>query len=198
MGKFNEALNNINKAIELSPLDHVYVQDKINILESLNRVDDAIELFKTENEYYPQAEQIEAQLYQTKAYNLMHSGKKEEAIQEIKKAIELEPDEANFFHTYGEILMMFNDFEGARKQLEIAKKLHFTPIETYIQLGKCYYELRQNEKALENLKIGKYQAEHSVKKMVLTDDDKRIQEDFPQSELIEEAQKYISEIKKRK
>ncbi len=198
MEKFNEALNNLNKAIELSPHEHVYIQDKINILESLNRVDDAIDLLKKEKEYYPQAEQIEAQLYQTKAYNLMKSGKKEGAIQEIKKAIELEPDEADFYHTYGQILMMFNDFKGAIKQLETAKKLYFTPIETYIKLGKCYYELEQYEKAVENLEIGKNQAQHSVKKIVLTEDDKRIQEDFPQTELIEEAEKYLSKINTRK
>jgi len=195
--RLEEALEYIDKALEVDPHDFVFIQDKINILESLTRVDDAIDLLNKEKKLFPQAEQIEAQLYQTKAYNLMQSGKKEKAIGVIKRAIELQPAWPEFFHTYGEILMNFENYEDALEQFETAKKLQFTPIKTYIKIGKCLLELGRYEEALKNLEIGKHQAQHSVKKMVLTTDDKRIPQDLPLTELLEEADRYISKVKEK-
>jgi len=83
----------------------------------------------------------------------MRSGEKEGAIQQIKKAIEIDSDEANFYHSYGKILMNFGDYEDALEQFEKAKELHFTPIETFIEMGKCLIKLKRYEDAIENLKI---------------------------------------------
>lgn len=93
--------------------------------------------------------------------------------------------------------MIFEDFENAIEKFEIAKKLHFTPIETYIKLGQCLYKLGRYQDALENLRIGRNRAAHNVKKVILTEDDKRITVDFPQTELIEEAENYIKKIKEK-
>jgi len=46
-------------------------------------------------------------------------------------------------YSYGEILITFEDYSNAIEKFETAKKLHFTPIETYIKLGK-YQEALEN------------------------------------------------------
>ena len=46
------------------------------------------------------------------------------------------------------------------------------------------------------MRIGRNYAVHSVKSSTLTEDDKRITVDAPQTELIKEAEEYISEVEK--
>lgn len=198
--RYSEALEDINKAREADPDNFVYIQDKISILEELNRVDEAIELLDREKDrlgYLSGPDQIKAQLYQTKAKNLLSSGENEEAINIIKKAINLADDWAEFYHTYGEILMSSKNYEDALIQFEKAKELHFTPIKTYIKIGKCLLEFGRYEEALKNLKIGRNSAVHSVKSSSLTENDKRITVDAPQTELIKEAEQYISEVEQK-
>ncbi len=195
--RYSEALENIDRAYESNPHDFIYIQDKVNILEKLNKVDEALGLVEKEKNNFADFEQFEAQLYQTKSYQLAYSNKKEEAIETIKKAIKIDPEEANFYDSYGEILMIFNQYEEAVEQFMKAKKLHFTPIQTYINLGKCLYELGQYEDALENLELGKRAATHNVKRIELTEDDRRISVDSPQTKLIKESEKYIKRIKEK-
>lgn len=148
-----------------------------------------MEILENKKKIFYDYNQVAAHVYNQKAYYLAESNKKKQAIESIQKAISLLPDSSDYYDSYGDILLMFGNYEKA-------KELEFTPIETYIKLGRCYMELGQHEKALENLEIGKYKAIHSVKKMVFTKDDKRIEQPDPQTELIKEADKYISEIKK--
>lgn len=201
LNRYEEALEAINIEIEESTDDPLPYELKVMILANLERFNDAIKTFDKVNKINPEYAKFSSvnhQLYNFMAYSFAKVKKKEKAIEAIKKAIELDLEESNYYDSYGEILMMFGNYEEAVIQLEKAKELRFTPIETYINLGKCYFELGQYKKALENLEIGIYQAEHRVKKIILTKDDKRVAQDFPQTELIKEAERYISEIKKLK
>lgn len=93
--------------------------------------------------------------------------------------------------------MSSKNYEDALIQFEKAKELHFTPIKTYIKIGKCLLEFGRYEEALKNLKIGRNSAVHSVKSSSLTENDKRITVDAPQTELIKEAEQYISEVEQK-
>ena len=198
--KYSEALDIINSAIKKSPNDPSNYQMKAVILAEMERYDNALEQIEKSINLSFEDDQglksIKEQILQRKALFIANKGKKDEAIEIIKEAIEFNPKWASeSYHIYGEILMIFNDYLKAIEQFEMAKTLPFTPIETYIKLGKCYLELDNDEEALVNLEKGKYEAQHRVKKMVLTKEEKEIEQDFPQMELIEEAEKYIEEIK---
>ena len=191
--RFEEALISINKALEFHPEDGIYNADKINYLINIQKFDEAYETLERYKENIPEPNQVLFWIYEEQALNYAKSGKKDEAIDLIKKAIALFPDWPEYYHTYGKILMDFGDYESALMKFEKAKELHITPIETYIKMGKCLIELGKYDDALENLKIGKKLATHSVKSVILTEDDKRVTVDNPQKELIEEAEKYINE-----
>ena len=199
--RYEEALVNVNKAIELEPHDFVLSQDKISILQNLNRIDEAIKLLNKENKnsvFSPDTyKQTKAQLLRDKAYNLMESGEKDEAIKTIKETLELQPDWPEYIQPYGEILMHFGEYEAALEQLERANSLPFRPLKTPIQIGICLYELGRYMEALENLNLGKNSAQYSVKSVITTDDGKTVTIDAPQTELIEEAEKYILEVEKK-
>ena len=201
MEKYEDALIYIDKALEFEPHDFVLIQDKLSILQNMKRIDEAIKLFNQESEYvvFPPDtfKQFKAQLLRDKAYNLMESGEKDEAIKMIKEAIELQPDWPEYIQPYGEILMHFGEYEAALEQLERANSLPFRPLKTPIQIGICLYELGRYMEALENLNLGKNSAQYSVKSVITTDDGKTVTIDAPQTELIEEAEKYILEVEKK-
>jgi len=121
---------------------------------------------------------------------------KAQFLEYMNKAIALDPEDAETYDFYGEVLMVFEEYEEAKKQLEKAKALDFTPTETYIKLGKCLLELGQYEEALKNLRIGRNLAAHRVQKEKKTEDGRRIFIEDPQTELIKEAEQLISKIKK--
>ena len=151
---------------------------------------------------HPEADQgvvsIKENILQNKAIYLANQGKKEKALKIIQEAISLNPDyNSTSYEVYGEIFMIFGDYTEAIKQFEISKKFPFTSIETHIKLGRCYLEIGQKENALKNLEEGKYLAQHTVKKSVLNEEGAKILQDFPQTELIEQAEKYIEEIESR-
>ena len=70
-------------------------------------------------------------------------------------------------------------------------------LETPIQIGICLYELGRYKEALEYLNLGKDSVKYSVKNVILTDNNERVTVDAPQTEMIEEAEKYIKKVEKQ-
>ncbi len=95
-----------------------------------------------------------------------------------------------------QILMIFDEYEEAIRQFEKAKELHFTPIKTYLELGECLMILGDYNRALENLKIGRNLAAHSVKERVKIDEGYEIRS-IPQTSLIERAERLIEELNRK-
>ncbi|MFX1570116.1 MAG: tetratricopeptide repeat protein [Promethearchaeota archaeon] len=199
LGRSDEALKAINIELNKNFDDPIGFELKAAILAELGRFDEAFNAYEKINEInadYAKITNIKSHIYNKMAYYFAEEGNQEEAVKAIKNAIEISPDSADYYDSYGEILMIFKDFKNAVEKFEKAKKLHFTPIETFIKLGKCLFELGKYEEALENLRIGRNRAVHTVKRVMSTEEDKRFIVDFPQTELIQEAEKYILEIKK--
>ena len=195
--RFDEALDNINKALDYNPEDGIYNSDKINYLINLQKFDEAYATLEKYKDSIPHPDQVICWIYEEEAYYNMKKGEKDKAINLLDKLIEKDPKEAQYFNSYGKILMHFEDYKNALKQFEKAKELPFTPNETYIKMGKCLLELGRYEEALADLRIGRNSAAHSVKSSTLTEDDKRITVDAPQTELIKEVENYIAEVEKK-
>jgi tetratricopeptide (TPR) repeat protein/DNA-binding HxlR family transcriptional regulator len=123
-------------------------------------------------------------LVNNKVVFLAYSGRREEAIETADYLISLDPNNGNSYDSYGDIFMVFREYENAIKKFERALKVDPTGFfgnQTCLKLGLCYQELKKYEKALEYFEKGK----------ILTD---RM---LPgQRELyLHEAEKYISELR---
>ena len=128
-------------------------------------------------------EMIDLDKLNSDAYEFAYSNNKEEALKTIIKLINLAPTKGDYWDTYGEILMIFKDYENAINKFKIAlqidQKGYFIQ-QTYIKMGNCYKELNNYKLALENIVKGKELAEER--------DDK---------EWSEKAKEYLSEIKEK-
>jgi len=196
--KYDIALEKIKEAIKVNSKEALNYNLKAKILTEMEQyaeaeksIDKAIKL----NPKYKGFKSSKEQILQKQALHIANSGEKEKAIRFIKKAIERNPEWASeTYNIYGQILMNYEDYEGAIEKFELVKSLPFTPTETYIDLGKCYMELDQIDLAQDNLEIGIYEALHREKKMVMTDEGERIEKDFPQEDLIKKGESYLAEL----
>ncbi|NVM46609.1 MAG: hypothetical protein HWN79_17010 [Candidatus Lokiarchaeota archaeon] len=87
-----------------------------------------------------------------------HLGRKEDAIRAAETMISLDPSDGNLFDSYGEMLMLFGDYEKAIQKFEKALKLEpkgWFAFQTYLKMGTCYEKLLDLEKAEENYLKGK-------------------------------------------
>lgn len=87
-----------------------------------------------------------------------HLGRKEEGIKVAEKMISLNPNDGNQFDSYGEMLMLFGDYEQALAKFERALKLSpkgWFAFQTYLKMGTCYEKLLQLDKAEEYYLEGK-------------------------------------------
>jgi len=77
---------------------------------------------------------------------------KGEAITTAEKLISIAPKVGNFFDSYGEMLMMFEDYENAIEQFQKALKLEphgWFAFSTIAKMGNCYKKIGDLEKAIE-------------------------------------------------
>lgn len=77
-------------------------------------------------------------------------GKFEEALDTIKKVIELDPLDANLYDTYGEILMFAKEYKTAIEKFYQALEMSPTgwfAFHTFLKLSKCYKSLGMLEEA---------------------------------------------------
>jgi len=92
------------------------------------------------------------------AYWYQYLNKKEDALNAIEALIKSEQDNGEYYDSYGEILMNYEEYEKAVEQFQKAIKLSGSGwfiYQTYIKLGICFKELGNYELALEYLKKGK-------------------------------------------
>lgn len=90
------------------------------------------------------------------AYLLAKFNRKEDSIKIIQELVEKKPFEGNFYDTYGEILLIFHEYEEAIGKFQ--KALELEPngwSETYIKMAECHKELGIYEKTIEYAKKGR-------------------------------------------
>jgi len=152
--KESEALNLIDELLEShQPLKNNLLKQKsyIQVIlkqyeEGLKTVNEAIELYSHDNDFI-----------NNKAMILGHLGRREEAIETAEHLISLNPKYGNSYDTYGEVLMVFEEYEMAIEKFQEALTLEPTgwfAFETCLKMGQCFKELGNFEKALEYYEKG--------------------------------------------
>ncbi len=165
--KEEEALSLINELMESqSPLKRSLLLEKsyIHVMmkqydEGLMAVDEAIELFPQDPDFV-----------NNKAHILGYLGRREEAIETAEFLISLNPKSGNSYDTYGEILMVFEEFEEALEKFKEALNLEPTgwfAFETCLKMGDCYKNLGKAEKAIEYYEKGKKLTEKMHPSLIL-------------------------------
>jgi tetratricopeptide (TPR) repeat protein len=161
--RYEEALDLLEKTIQKYPDNrkHLLMQ-KAYVYKMQNDFEAGLDIVTELTESYPDY----IDFFNIKAYWHMYiyNNKKENgiedkenkdaAIETIEFLTKKTPQEGNYFDSYGEILMIFGEYEKAIKQYEKAIKIEpngwFVPA-SYLGLGKCNEKLENYEEAEKNL-----------------------------------------------
>ena len=99
------------------------------------------------------------------AYWYQYLNKKDKALNTLEMLIKSEQDNGEYYDSYGEILMNYEEYEKAVERFQKAIKLRGSGwfiYQTYIKLGICFKELGNYELALEYLRKGKELTNKSI------------------------------------
>jgi tetratricopeptide (TPR) repeat protein/Mn-dependent DtxR family transcriptional regulator len=127
---------------------------KASVYKLLGNLDAGFKIVDELTEKNPE----DKELRNFKAYWYQYLNKKDEALNIIEELIESEQDNGEYYDSYGEILMNYEEYEKAVKQFQKAIELSSSGrfiYQTYIKLGICFKELENYELAIEYLKKGK-------------------------------------------
>ncbi|MFX0010681.1 MAG: tetratricopeptide repeat protein [Candidatus Hermodarchaeota archaeon] len=129
-----------------------------------------------------------ARALNNKTLNLAAIGNKQEAIKAAERLITLNPNEGNYYDTYGHVLIMFQLYEEAivrfEKAIEVDPRGFFVYM-SYRKIADCYKNIGEYDEAIENAE----KAIEIAKKKNLGADI----EDF-----IEETKDFIGELRELK
>mgnify|MGYP001229129069 CR=1 FL=1 len=84
---------------------------------------------------------------------LFQLNKYDQAIVQLKKSIEINPNYYQGYNSLGNIFFKKNDFNAALEAYQKAIDIKFDYHETYHNKGNVYLKLRQIDKALENYNL---------------------------------------------
>jgi len=116
-GLYDEALKSINRAIEIDPNTPGAQENKASLLEIMGRHEDALKTASTTQDL--------AQVWYNRAGLLGSQGKKDEALDALDKAIELNPKHADAWHDKGMILEVLGRNSEAEAAYDKAKELGY-------------------------------------------------------------------------
>ncbi len=164
LGRYDEALTVLKETMKKFPdsKKHMLMQQAY-ILKMAGDYQSGLEIISDLTQTYPK----EIDFNNNKAYwhiyiyqenrdkGIEDEENKTAAIETIKSLTEESPEEGNYFDSYGEILMITEDYENAIKMYEKAIETEpngwFIP-SSYVGIGKCNEKLGFYEKAEVNFK----------------------------------------------
>ena len=150
-----DALDLIDELLESHPtLKESLLKQKSYIHVILKQYDEGLKVVDEAIELYPH----DADFVNNKAMILGYLGRREEAIETAEYLISLNPKYGNSYDTYGEILMVFEEYENAIEKFREALNLEpsgWFAFETCLKMGECFKKLEKIEKALEYYERGK-------------------------------------------
>ncbi|MFW9968720.1 MAG: hypothetical protein ACFFDF_00880 [Candidatus Odinarchaeota archaeon] len=154
-GRNLKALELIDDIIDKIPYSkNVLYNQKAFVLSTLKRYDESLEIYNEQLHQNPK----NLVMVNNKTLQLAYLGRKKEAIETAEYLINLDPSRSNFYDTFGEVYMLFGEYENAINKFEEALKIESTgnyKFLTYVKLGFCYQELKLFKKALEYFEKGK-------------------------------------------
>jgi len=201
LGRHEEALETIEIEINADPDRYSSYEMKAMILMEMEQFEEALKFNEKALNISGLSDRdsgcIKEQILCNYAVYLAENGDKEKGIEIAEEAVELSGPEwaSDSYEAYGDIFMVYKEYQEALNKYEKAKKSHIPSIEINLKIGICQFELGNYEKALKFLETAKYQGEHTVLTQEIDKDGNRVQKSIAQKEIIEEASKYITKIK---
>ncbi len=203
LGRHKEALETIEIEINEDPYDYGNYDMKAMILMDMGRFEEALKFRDKALNISGLSEKdsgcIKEQILCKYAVYLAEQNNKEKAIEVAKEAVELSGPEwaSDSYEAYGDVFMIYGEYKEALDKYEKAKKSHIPSININLKIGICHFELGDYDEALKILETAKYQGEHSVMTQEVDEYGNRIQKFIPQIEIIEEAESFLSRIRKK-
>jgi len=142
---FEDAIKEIDKAIELDPKNPVYHNNKGIALGELGRHEEAIEEYNKAIELNPN----DPMDHNNKGNALGELGRHEEAIDEFDKAIELDPSDPDYHNNKGNALLKLGRHEDAIEEYNKAIELNPNNPGYHNNKGNALGELGRHEEAIE-------------------------------------------------
>jgi tetratricopeptide (TPR) repeat protein len=140
--RFDEAVNAFQKCLALKPKD-VKAEDNLGLAyEGLNQMDDAMAAYQTAIGWEAEQQVKEAGPYLNLGNLLVETGKPEAALQPLRQAEAIAPEDFKVHRVMGKAFAHLNDNDRAREELERAAKLapedapiHFVLAQVYRKMG---------------------------------------------------------------
>ena len=181
LGKFEDAIQDYNKAIDLNPNNASYYYNRGTTFANLEKFEDAIQDYNKAIDLNPNDESV----YYNRGVAFIYLNEYEKAIENLSKAIDLNPNKDSTYYNRGIAFTNLSDSEKAIKDFnkaidlnsnnasyynnrgtlyinqgnydeavkDFSKAIDLNPIFTfgYSNLGNLYNNLNKYEKAIKNL-----------------------------------------------
>jgi len=116
-GRYEDALEALEKALEINPEDEFALSMKVFALVSLGRYEDALEALEKALEINPEA----APALSQKGLALAYLGRHEDALEALNKALEINPKDENTLQNKGIALLKLKRYDETLNVAEKAK-----------------------------------------------------------------------------
>ena len=148
-GQFEQALPYLSRAHELNP-DNINVISSLTVVyESLGRFEKSDSLYEAALNKFPD----NALLLNNFSYSLSERDiRLDEALEMIKKALTIVPDNGAYLDTIGWIYYKLKNYPEAEKYIKQAIEVRENSAVVFEHLGDVYYELQQFDLARDNWK----------------------------------------------
>lgn len=142
----DKAVAALQKALELDPNNEYTYARLSTVFGSQNKPQEAISLLRQGIKLTKEDTKKIAYLYNQISYSLFNFGQETEALQAVRQAIALQPDEANYYDSLGELLTLQGNYKEARTFLDKAIALAPRADYTYRHLSNLFrYEKKWQE-----------------------------------------------------
>ncbi|MHA1987588.1 MAG: hypothetical protein ACW98D_13195 [Promethearchaeota archaeon] len=153
--RYHELLDLLDEMLEKFPkIEKDLKMKKASVYKLLGDLDEGFDIINDLIKKNPK----DKELRNFKAYWYQYLNKKEEALKTLEELIKSDQNNGEYYDSYGEILMNYEEYEIAvenfQKAIDLSSSGWFI-YQTYIKLGICFKELGNFELALEYLRKGK-------------------------------------------
>lgn len=150
-GQQLRAAESWEKAMAINPLPR-YLGALGNAYSRLKRYDQAIEAYGRSLEMDPHGPAAHM-LHRSLSHCLSKTGRYDEAVDHLKKAIALKPSEPEYYYALGSVLGEAGRYEEAVTCFETLLRADPGNVTAYKKLGMCYARLRRREEAEKYLEV---------------------------------------------
>ncbi len=140
------ALNSFQKSLREDPQFYLSMMEQSYIYEEMGGMKEALHYAKEATNLCENNLDYQKRL----AFLLIDAGNFEESISCLKKLVSGEPNRFYNWYAYTEVLMLLGEYEEAVEVLHRALKKHHRA-ELYYQLSNCFFNMKNEQEALENL-----------------------------------------------